>query len=248
MNAFDRGRAVADAVLFEGYALYPYRASSTKNQLRWQFGVLMPRAGTTHGDPWWLETQLLVAGEDARVRGKLRFLRLRRREVELLDGTPAESLDVDGQLLIPWDEGEVCEHDFDLSGTTIDLPGDRAQETVRNAAGEEVARVVRTRGPLSLRVTIDREPIAGGQKLRARLVNLASAAGSGSRNTPCRRERASLGRPSTRSMSAATRASVARACRFSSSVSMRVRRVRISSISVASKRSPGLSGATFGWS
>ena len=35
-------RQVADAVLYEGYLLYPYRASSPKNQLRWQFGVLGP--------------------------------------------------------------------------------------------------------------------------------------------------------------------------------------------------------------
>ena len=31
-------RAVADAVLYEGYLLYPYRATSAKNQSRWQFG------------------------------------------------------------------------------------------------------------------------------------------------------------------------------------------------------------------
>ncbi len=35
-------RAVADAVLYEGYLLYPYRATSAKNQSRWQFGVLGP--------------------------------------------------------------------------------------------------------------------------------------------------------------------------------------------------------------
>ena len=37
-----RVRAVADAVLYEGYLLYPYRANSRKNQSRWQFGVLGP--------------------------------------------------------------------------------------------------------------------------------------------------------------------------------------------------------------
>ena len=36
--------SVADAVLYEGYVLYPYRASAQKNQLRWQFGVLVPPA------------------------------------------------------------------------------------------------------------------------------------------------------------------------------------------------------------
>ena len=37
-----RARAIADAVLYEGYLLYPYRANSRKNQTRWQFGVLGP--------------------------------------------------------------------------------------------------------------------------------------------------------------------------------------------------------------
>ena len=39
---WNRARAVADAVLYEGYLLYPYRATSQKNQYRWQIGVLGP--------------------------------------------------------------------------------------------------------------------------------------------------------------------------------------------------------------
>ena len=40
----DAARTVADAVLYEGYLLYPYRASAAKNRSRWQFGVLGPPA------------------------------------------------------------------------------------------------------------------------------------------------------------------------------------------------------------
>ena len=47
--ALDRARAVADAVLFEGYLLYPYRASAAKNTVRWQWGVLMPPAVAAGG-------------------------------------------------------------------------------------------------------------------------------------------------------------------------------------------------------
>ena len=43
-DRFAGARSVADAVLYEGYVLYPYRASAAKNQLRWQFGVLVPPA------------------------------------------------------------------------------------------------------------------------------------------------------------------------------------------------------------
>jgi hypothetical protein len=37
-------QAVADAVLFEGYILYPYRPSAIKNRQRWNFGTLYPGA------------------------------------------------------------------------------------------------------------------------------------------------------------------------------------------------------------
>ena len=40
----DAVRRIADAVLYEGYILYPYRASAQKNRSRWQFGVVMAPA------------------------------------------------------------------------------------------------------------------------------------------------------------------------------------------------------------
>ncbi|MFD0592870.1 hypothetical protein ACFQZ4_10190 [Catellatospora coxensis] len=49
-DAFQQARAVADAVLYEGCLLYPYRADAAKNQLRWQFGVLVPPP--TRTTPW----------------------------------------------------------------------------------------------------------------------------------------------------------------------------------------------------
>ena len=33
---------IADAVLYEGYMLYPYRASAVKNRQRWNFGAVYP--------------------------------------------------------------------------------------------------------------------------------------------------------------------------------------------------------------
>ena len=47
--SWDRASAVADAVLYEGYLLYPYRATSGKNQSRWQFGVLGPPRAAERG-------------------------------------------------------------------------------------------------------------------------------------------------------------------------------------------------------
>ncbi len=60
--------AVANAVLYEGYALYPYRPSSVKNRRRFNFGVLAPRAAVEredHGYLWQLRTECVVQGDAA---------------------------------------------------------------------------------------------------------------------------------------------------------------------------------------
>jgi hypothetical protein len=57
---------IARAVLYEGYLLYPYRASSLKNRMRATLGSVEP--GGTIG------TEVLVEGEP-RIEARLRFLR-----------------------------------------------------------------------------------------------------------------------------------------------------------------------------
>ena len=36
-------KEIANAVLYEGYLLYPYRHSAIKNRQRWTIGVVYPR-------------------------------------------------------------------------------------------------------------------------------------------------------------------------------------------------------------
>ncbi|HZS22509.1 MAG TPA: hypothetical protein VFA63_16195 [Pseudonocardiaceae bacterium] len=85
MVGFESARAVADAVLYEGYLLYPYRRSSGKNRVRWQFGVLAPRRwlaqtgviGTSvagSADAWHQQTECLLQAPDlATIQVRLRF-------------------------------------------------------------------------------------------------------------------------------------------------------------------------------
>src|SRR5258708_3100603 len=82
---------VADAIMFEGYVLYPYRASAAKNQARWQFGVLAVRGSDEPSDN---QTECLVEGLEAKGRLDLmvRFLQVQTRDGEQ-----------------PWDEGVVRE-------------------------------------------------------------------------------------------------------------------------------------------
>lgn len=88
-------RAVADAVLYEGYLLYPYRRSSGKNRVRWQFGVLAPRnriearpaaraSAAGSADTWRQRTECLVeARAGASLRVTVRFLQVQHRSVQL---------------------------------------------------------------------------------------------------------------------------------------------------------------------
>jgi hypothetical protein len=83
MNA-DRVEKIANAVLYEGYLLYPYRSSAVKNQQRFNFGVLYPRRHCEQNpgsDAWEMQTECLVRGSAATtVSIKARFLQLVERE------------------------------------------------------------------------------------------------------------------------------------------------------------------------
>ena len=77
--SLDAAEQVANAVLYEGYLLYPYRASAVKNRLRWQFGVVAPRAyaEATGTDPWFAQTECLIESDtDAAIDVRVRCLQL----------------------------------------------------------------------------------------------------------------------------------------------------------------------------
>ena len=74
---FDDVRPVADAVLYEGYTLYPYRASSLKNRVRWNFGGVYPRTyshAQSGADHCQASTQCLVVGARSELTIEARFL------------------------------------------------------------------------------------------------------------------------------------------------------------------------------
>ena len=155
---WDRARAVADAVLYEGYLLYPYRASSSKNQSRWQFGVLGPQgaADTGIGEDSSLSAQVLVRSSGVpSVSGVVRFLQLQHRGAERDTGgggfEPVDQLSTASGSWISWDEAVECEiaiapfpvtslpRTFDISvpaGTDIEtLTGGRLVRTRRSLHG-----------------------------------------------------------------------------------------------------------------
>jgi hydrogenase maturation protease len=135
---------IVNAMLYEGYILYPYRSSAVKNQQRFNFGVLTPRSYSEaqHGaERWSMQTECLVLGDDqAAIDVKVRFLQLRAREVWGEVGKPAASsrvspaekdlfgsgafgsrplpsLEVDGRVYQTWQEAVEREVD----GPSLDL-------------------------------------------------------------------------------------------------------------------------------
>ncbi|HZM26479.1 MAG TPA: hypothetical protein VFB89_03930 [Gemmatimonadales bacterium] len=73
---------IADALLYEGYLLYPYRRSAVKNRQRFNFGVLYPEehvaaGGSDTADRCFMQIECLVLGDAATTLSlKLRFLQL----------------------------------------------------------------------------------------------------------------------------------------------------------------------------
>jgi len=156
-------RRVADTIMYEGYVLYPYRASAGKNRSRWQFGVLMPPAylasDSCERDSMTLQCLVVDPGP---VTVTARFLQVQRR-------TPADS----GQS---WDEAVERE-------VSVRAPGD-SPFTVPGGT-ERSGDVTRTRreltGTVSARLT-DLPGPWGAARLTVTLSNGTAADG------PARRE------------------------------------------------------------
>ncbi|HEY6495049.1 MAG TPA: hypothetical protein VIZ43_17370 [Trebonia sp.] len=186
----DEVRRVADAVLYEGYILYPYRASAQKNHSRWQFGVLMP-PGYAAADP--SESSMMQAECVLERRGDpavditVRFLQVQRRRT---DDDASDTHVRDTRVPDVWDEAVEQEitvavpsralfGDGDATVTRFTVPGGVDMETMSGA------RVVRRREPLAGAVSVHAAPLPGpwqADRLTVRLTN-ESALPAGSPST-----------------------------------------------------------------
>ncbi len=175
---FATASGVADAVLYEGYILYPYHATHGKNRggVRFQWGVLVPPEWHTvdPSERSMMRTDLIVdPGTEPRVAIRLRFLQLQHRGLEVADASavggwrPTGKLEVDDRVWMEWDE--AIERDFDLGVITLlplaeaarevtfeypatsetEIVTDRAQGGVDAGAGAPAGRIVRSSEPLT---------------------------------------------------------------------------------------------------
>jgi hypothetical protein len=176
-------RSVADAILYEGYVLYPYRRSSDKNEVRWQFGVLPPRQWVEPHGPvtdsvagsaewWWQQTECLVeAPGDATLELTVRHLQLQARTVaEVRDdgsSSPVDRLEVDGRTELTFDEAVPQETvlSFRLDSLAagehtaqLSVPDAETTEELRDGDGRVKGVVRRRRWALAALVHVSVEP------------------------------------------------------------------------------------------
>ena len=160
-------RAVADAVLWEGYLLYPYRATSAKNRIRWQFGVLGPpgaagRAGVAIAEDPAMRVECLLCDEaGAVIQVGLRFLHLVRRQVRAVGpggDRAVEELRVGGRVQVSFEEAVACELGFGPFGVQelragldlqVAVPAVQEVQDLSDADGSVAGRVVRHRRALT---------------------------------------------------------------------------------------------------
>ncbi|OBH03441.1 hypothetical protein A5696_08280 [Mycobacterium sp. E2699] len=183
-SGWDRARAVADAVLYEGYLLYPYRGTSTKNQSRWQFGVLGPpgAADAGLGEDDSLAADFLVDGAAQALTLVVRFLQLqhRRAEREFAHGEfePVDELRTAAGSWLTWDEAVECERSF---GPLAFEDGPRELPFAADAATDveyvDGGRLVRRRQEVRGLLTVASEPDGDLRRVSVRVGNVGEAVG-----------------------------------------------------------------------
>jgi hypothetical protein len=155
---------IANAVLYEGYMLYPYRASAVKNKQRWNFGVLYPCAyaeSQQGADAWSMRTECLAVsrGDDVTLNVRVRFLHL----VARTDGGQAWQEAVEREVTVA-----------SLKFSQIDL-GSVRHAFAFSASSETDGPIVRQQEPIEGAIETEAERAGDGLfKIRVRVLNTAS--------------------------------------------------------------------------
>lgn len=190
---------IVKAVLYEGYMLYPYRPSSVKNQQRFNFGVIYPRAyseaqGGT--DAWTMQTECLILGDErAHCEIRVRFLRMVERSVlrilrpaselsSIAEGNieKVARLEVDGKIFQPWQEAaeEVIEvTEFNLSALAAQpmqwpfrLSAKQDKEAIRDEQGLIAGILQRDKNTVGGTIELSAERVTEGLfKLTVKILN-----------------------------------------------------------------------------
>jgi hypothetical protein len=196
----DRVEKIAEAVLYEGYMLYPYRPSSVKNQRRWNFGVLCPQTYSElqqGSEAWTMQTECLIkATPSTRLSVKLRFLQIVQRSIGKLRTAGQEKpegmepefdavdrLEVAGRVFQPWQEAVERDHTAtaldpaslsSLAQLYLTFPAGKNFEYLRDEQGRAVGVIVREWENLTASIQFGSTQSCDGVfKVTARVRNLS---------------------------------------------------------------------------
>ena len=179
---------IANAVLYEGYILYPYRASSRKNRQRFTFGRVYPQAyseAQNGAEPFVMQTECLLQGqgEISTLEVRVRFLHPMARTVGLLPGPvpelPADiepasfssvpELRIDDKLNQTWQEAVEREvrssHHLlrSLAGQTLSVPFhfsmSLAFEPIRDCRSQVIGAIIRQQQRVQGTINIAVQPL-----------------------------------------------------------------------------------------
>ena len=190
---------IANAVLYEGYMLYPYRPSSVKNQQRWNFGVLCPYSysqAQNGSEAWTMQTECLVEGSSLTgLEVRVRFLQLVARSVgelkipapELLPGEVPEfrsvaRLEVAGRIYQPWQEAverevilPVCAVEalgYQPISNALSFAAEKQFEYLPGSSGRSVGVIVRERRAICGAIEVVGEKVKDGVfRIGVRILN-----------------------------------------------------------------------------
>ena len=186
LDGLDGVRRIADAVLYEGYILYPYRASAQKNRSRWQFGVLMPPSYADASENSVLRAECVFSHPDVpAVEVLVRFLQVQRRtgpgadvwdeavSREVAAGAGGDELFGDG-IVAPFEVPGGEEHaassgaGTEASSGTDTATGSEAGATASSEAGTGAGATASSEAsPASASVVRRRERLSGTVSVRA---------------------------------------------------------------------------------
>jgi len=174
---------IADAVLYEGYILWPYRKSALKNQRRFGFGTVYPPGGPERS---FNQTACLLKGDEkATVEVTVRFLHKVDRQI-WRGGEPIDEVEIGGELHQSWEE--VVERELRL---LVDMrsPARLPFEIAAGASREELGGgCVVVRGWHTLRGSV----VARAQLVRPGLFGLRVRTENVTPGDPDDRERSGL--------------------------------------------------------
>jgi len=181
---------IANAVLYEGYILYPYRASSRKNRQRFTFGRVYPRAyseAQSGAEPFSMQTECLLQsrGTTTALEVRVRFLHPMTRTIGLLSAPapelPAEidpgrfsfvpELRIGDKLYQAWQEAVEREIRsspqvlHSLANRALSMPfhflSSQTFDPIRDRQSQVIGAIVRRQQSLQGTIHIAAHPLAG---------------------------------------------------------------------------------------